>query len=230
MLVGLVSTYAEGNLGEAAVRSLEDACARIFIAEGPIGEQTEVNHDWGEIRRDVVYGLWVSDAAKRNALLRFAQNLPYPDVWVVSLDGDEQLLNGHNLPLWVERARAGDDDLRVHGGFPIRLVELDGSTSQALNRVYRADAVDSYVHSSCELRLAGGGETSISAGNVINWRPGDQVTGYNRPPLQGEPHILHLSELRDPARRARRQSELELEDYAIRAKKIGIELPDWAAA
>lgn len=229
-LVGLVSTYAEGALGEAAVRSLEDVCHRILIAEGPIGKRTEPNHQWDG--PDVIYGTWKTDAEKRTDLLNRARSIkhvPPESVWAVVVDGDEQLLNAHNLPLWIRRAEYGDSDLLVTGGFPLRIVEMDGTTVQAFNRVYRVHQVDAYVHSGAELRLRDSA-TSIPSGNVPNWQPGDQITGYNRPPLQGEPHILHLSELRDPARRAKRQSVAELEDYAERAKKAGIELPTWAEA
>lgn len=245
-IVGLLSTFAEGPLGEAAARSLARACDRLIIGEGPIGEATARPHRWPSIKAGhLLTGEWPTDAAKRTALVRAAQEAtggkPF---WVVWLDGDEILLWPEHLRLWIHRAEAEDwaatsSDLKQTGGFPVRLVELDGTTVQATGRVIRGDLIEAYLHSIVEVKMKSL-LSSIPLPNVPAWEPGreetlpggetiqvpaDTITGYRRPPLQGEPHILHLSALRDPGRGAERQSEAEVRGYRERAAALGIALP-----
>lgn len=245
-VVGLLPSFAEGELGFAAARSLQPACDVILVAEGPIAYAPDEPQKWPSLKRThVAYGSWPSDAGKRNGLLERAKRWASGrEFWIVWLDGDELLLYPDHLRLWVERAEREqwDDsgsDLKVTGGFPLRLVELDGTTVQAMGRIIRGDLVEEYRHSISEVKLVGR-ESSMPLPNVPNWAPGytseggravpaEDVTGYCRPPLQGEPHILHLSALRDPARQAERQSEAELRGYKERAEAQGIAIPEWAA-
>lgn len=248
-VIGLVSAFAEGPLGERAVQSLHPAVERVYVAEGPAGDPgQEVNHRWPSMKKThVAYGAWDSDADKRTYLIREAQRyVNGKPFWAVWLDADEVLVNAENLPVWIRRAEYGDPDLRATGGFYIRRVELDGTTVQCPDRVIRGDQIHEYVHSIVEIRLKRYDETgdraSLSLGHLPNWTPGvvhelpdgsttiipgDPVTAYNRPPLQGEPHVLHLHELRDPARTAQRLSDAEVDGYREQAKRIGVMLPEW---
>lgn len=249
-IVGILSTYAEGPLGVNAARTLRAACDWILIGEGPIraGDGSiprEAPHHWKAkpgIQR-VLAGRWESDAAKRTELLMHAQAHQKGPFWAVWLDGDEALIWPEHLRLWCYRAELEQWDsgeLKVTGGFPIRLVELDGTTVQAQGRVYRGDLVERYLHSSVEVRLKGR-QASMPLPNIPNWTPAytseagraipaQEIDAYNRPPLQGEPHILHLSALRDPGRTAERQSQAELDGIRAQAERMGVALPEWAQA
>lgn len=236
-IIGLVSSYREAELGHAAARSLGHVCKRVLVLEGPIvGGMIDdaipsLGERWPSTRNTQVrYEVHDSDAAKRTALLRWAQDvMSGAPFWALFLDGDEQLVNGHNLPLWARRAELEpwNDDLRVTGGFPLRIVELDGSTVTSSGRIFRGDQVERFELSSVQIKLKGS-DATVAAGNVPNWLPGEEITGYNRPPLQGEPHILHLHPLRDPAREAVRQSEAEIESTRAQAERLGIALPEWS--
>lgn len=230
-IIGLVSSFAEELLGVAAVRSILPACDRVYVSEGPIGDPGETRPTrWPSLKgTHAEVGSWDTDAAKRTHLLRRAQTYcngkPF---WAVFLDGDESFIWADRLPVWIRRAELEpwSDDLKVTGGFPLRIVELDGSVVWAAGRVFRGDLVEEFLNSSVEIRLKDSG-ASVGIGNSLCWRPGDEVDAYHRPPLQGEPHILHLSELRDPARQVKRQSVAELEDYRERAARLGLALPAW---
>lgn len=253
-IVGLLSTFAEGPLGEAAARSLAKACDKVIVGEGPIGPAPgrpgeDSPHRWPSIKSGhVLTGRWPSDAAKRTALVLEAQRtmggvraMGGRPFWAVWLDGDELLLNPESLRLWCWRAEreqwdSTSSDLKISGGFPLRLVELDGTVVQAMGRVLRGDLVESYLHSIVEVKMHSA-LSSIPLPNVPNWSPAqldedgsvkvpaDPLSAYRRPPLQGEPHVLHLSSLRDPARTAERQSEAEQRGYRERAEAMGIALP-----
>lgn len=243
-VVGLMPTFQEGELGIQAARSLAPACEVIFIAEGPINYAPGEPGKWPSLKKThVEYGAWGTDATKRTALVdrakAWASGRPF---WILWLDGDEILLWGEHLRLWIARAEAEPwegGDLKVTGGFPLRLVELDGTTVQSMGRILRGDLVDHYLHSAVEVKLIGR-ESSMALPNVPNWSPGytdetgrafpaEDETAYCRRPLQGEPHILHLSALRDPARQAERQSAAEVRGYKERAAAAGITVPEWAA-
>ena len=213
-------------MGIRAVTSLGAACDQIIVGEGPLGETTPLPQRWPPIRHtEVIFGSWETDAAKRTFLLNAAKAWASGrKFWIVWIDGDELMLWGENLPLWIARAEYGDPELKETGGFPLRLVELTGATVMATGRVIRGDIIEEYRHSIVEVKLTGM-ETSHPLPNLPNWAPGEPVTAYNRPPLHGEPHYLHLSSLRDPARQAQRQSEAETEGYEARAKALGIYVP-----
>ena len=228
-ILGLVSSYREGELAQAAVRSLETCCRRILVLEGQIGGP-DLGEAWPSMKRTGArrQGGFVSDAEKRTALLRWAQDVAGGPFWALWLDGDEQLVNGSNLPLWTRRAEMEPwetEDLHVTGGFPLRVVELDGTTSQGMGRIFRGDLIGRFLLSSTQLELRDG-KAVVGAGNTVVWRPGEPLAAVERPPLQGEPHVLHLSELRDPARGVERQSAAEVRSVREQAARIGIALPE----
>lgn len=236
MIVGLVSCYREGRLVAGAVRSALAACDVVHVAEGPWGEAPDVGEPsdlerWHKPRKPkpraaggvyVRYGRWEDDAAKRTWLLE--QTRPYdPPVWGVWVDGDELLLWGEYLRDMVARAETETGT----GGFGLRLVELDGSVAMCQGKVIRCENVRRYLVSSYQVELLNG--MTVALPNVPHWdwqRGGP--TGH-RPPLAGEPHLLHRSglrageraELRGHDAEAQWFTELALPDGSTRQVPIG---------
>lgn len=222
MIVGLCSTWKEGKLGEAAVRSLLTACDRVIVADGPIGAAycDVPTTNWNAIRETnrvvVVHGQWGSDAAKRTDLLNRAKKMP--DLrWGVILDGDELLVDGQYLPEYFD---ALDPEAM---GFSLHLMELDGSCSYIPNRVLRLDKIRRWTLSSYSFELDTG--VIVERGNIpilqagepdrAEWIDTGDGVRQKRRPIAGEPHILHRSVLRSPARReVPRQHEAEAEAVA----------------
>lgn len=222
MIVACVSSYAEGSLIDSCLDSA-DMLEHTFRAEGAVGE--------GE--------RWKDDAAKRTHLLQLAKHA-YPKsqrkgerLWVLWLDGDELLLWGEYLKDMTARAEAETGA----AGFPLRLVELDGSVAMCQGKIVDADVIRKYLHSSYQVELHTGMVVALpnvkicSAGGMPvrpadGWPEGDELEAYlarHRPPLHGEPHLLHRSVLRDPGRNVRRLSDVESDWFqeSIRAAGLG---------
>lgn len=208
-VVGLLSTFREGLLARDAVRSLLGCCDRVLCLEAPIGaadpDAGEPSRLWDGKKRPPSLlvserGPFATDAAKRTALLRWAhrfqQQIGQPEWWAVVLDGDEVLLWPELLPAYLERARAED----AAGSLKLKLVTAADGRSEVQEtgaRILPGHLVDEYVLSSYQIRLRG-------TATVLTLPNGPA----QRPPLQGEPHILHRSYLRPPSR-TDRQSEAE---------------------
>jgi hypothetical protein len=225
--VGLISCYREGSLIRSAVESLAPL-DYLLAAEGPVegnvsnGPPSELALGRSGPRR-MLEGVWETDAAKRTAMVLEARHLwgrPGVELWGLWLDGDEILLWGEYLHDWLERvSQQGDGDNPV-GGWPLALVELDGSTSLCMGKLLRIDLVRRYLVSSSYLELEGGSRRTV--GNVLYWSPKDGPLFEHwraRPPLQGEPHLLHRPILRDRGRDVERQHVAEERHFR------GVELP-----
>lgn len=224
MIVALMSTYREGQLALSAARSALPGCDALVLYEGPVGTPAaggdptpvaEIEHAAGRAAVSFWHdqGAWETDAAKRTALLEFAQDTWESEpLWCFWIDGDEILLWGEYLPDYCGRA----EQQGGAGGFPLRIVEMDGSVALAHGRVFRGDLVRCFVEGSYQLQLENGGmvialpnEPICVAGGVpVGKADGTPVTLEDlaelRPPLAGEPHILHRTQLRSPLREAAR--------------------------
>lgn len=244
-LLGLVSCYREGRLVQGAIRSVLAACDHVIVFEGPAGERVGDDCPATDIpaadREAIVYreGEWHSDAVKRTALVKATRGYGDGPIWGVWVDGDEVLLNGEYLRdllqavLWRdeqerEKAIRSGDRFAPTAGFPIRLVEMDGSVALCRAKVVRVDLIDSYIVSSSGIRFKSGQHLIEHAeGNLPQrlsewWAPRaramDEDRMYLAPPLPGEPFLLHRSPLRHPARQAARmhlQEARELERLGL---------------
>lgn len=248
MIVGLISSYRDGRLLVGAVRSLVPACNLIGVFEGPVGKAPATGEEspWKEIHkiqcvRTFIDPAHVDEAAKRTSMLMWAQGHhraaytnvkggPHP-LWIVWVDSDEVLLWSEYLPDMIERAQQETGT----GGFPLRIVELDGSVALGRNRVMRGDMIAKLLLGASQVELVNGmvvalpNEKLCAAGGIPAgaWpheaqgdllRPvepdhprAQEYLGVYRPPVAGEPHILHRSVLRDKERGAERQHLPEAE-------------------
>ena len=224
--VGLVSSYRDGALTAAAARSLLGCCDRIYVAEGAVGENPDPG-DAAALRKELrrepriqINGVTAdTDANKRTEMLDWARGYRPPE-WIVVLDSDELLVHADQLPvqLWhMERLEANGGGVQM--GCHLRLVELDGSVSAAMARVLRAPQIDRWLFSSYHLLLANGVPVALPNVQLLradepdyhvpaNQKPPEAPMARRRP-LHGEPHILHRSAYRDPARVAARLSQVE---------------------
>ncbi len=147
-----------------------------------------------------------------------------PPVWAIWLDGDELLRNPETLADWVrywswldEHEQRLDPEAPPRMGWPIRLVELDGSVALCRGKVVRVDLIDSYSVSSSVFVNALG--YTHGEGNV----PETLSDGFGKHLLQAseldrmivpswlvaEPYLVHRSLLRHPARQGLRLHEQE---------------------
>lgn len=234
MIAVLVSSFREGSPFLSTVRSALIAGDWILVDDSPIGDAPETGDEtpyesvrhMGSVYTEHPKRIG-SDAEKRSRMLRRAKTIANerkkPDeepLWVVWLDGDELLLFGEYLRDHVYRA----EFVTGAGGFPIRIVELDGSVALSYGKIIRAEHVTRYLQSSYQVELVSGAIVALpnvkvcSAGGIPYLTPEvnaelharqDEILAVHRPPLAGEPHILHRSILRSPERDAERQSKAE---------------------
>lgn len=238
-LIGLVSTYREGELAASAIRSLVEL-DEIVVFDGPVegaeqsGRATVMPKRFPQrttsetpTRMHVSKGRWETDAAKRTAMLGFCRSAfggRGDSLWGLWLDGDELLLNGDQLRDWLLRVLETDDPSNPVGGWPLSLVELDGSVSWCMGKLVRLDLIREYLISSSYVELVNG--RRITVGNVPAWNPVDGPMqfeetrdGGRRPhwrarlPLQGEPHLLHRPVLRSSSRMVERQHVAEERNF-----------------
>lgn len=222
-IVGLVSSYREGELVRGAVNSLERSrLDDLIIYEGPAGEPIEGAPPSVFFLGDQVKeGRWRSDGRKRDAMLQEAKRRhPEPETWGLWLDGDEILVNGEYLRdilqsrLWNDEADGGEPTIHC----PLWIIEADGAMAITTSRIFRLDLVRSIDISSATITNVYGieegwgntttdarvwiemWELAVSSGRMMAW-----------PPRPCEPHIYHRSHLRHPARRKHRLHEQETE-------------------
>lgn len=245
----MVSSYKEGRLVAAAIRSLLNVeLDRLYVYEGPAGPplgddvpdsdlSAAMMLAGGVIR--VHHGRWRTDARKRNEMLQQAKR-DFPGVtWGVIVDGDEVLVNGEYLRdrlqslVWddeMKGARAGDTSNPPWARWPLHFVEADGSMHLITARVMRIDLVRSIDVSSSVItnehgvREGWGNYAARSAAWIESWLAAiDQGKMIAWPPLPCEPHLVHRSNLRHPLRRQLRMSQQEAEEFArVQAIEQGV--------
>lgn len=253
MIYCLISSYREGLLLRSTVESARQSCDVISVFEGAV--ESDSSREYAVTVKEsgiwpgyfgsgiaTCFGTWKTDAAKRTFMLRWAKShreQHYKDIdepqWVLWLDGDEILVWGEYLRDYCDRA---DRETAV-GGFPLRIVEQDGSVYQSYGRIFQAEAVAEILESSYQVQLASGMVIALpntplcSSGGIPLNPPSHGSLGFkldpsseevkkwlamSRPPLQGEPHILHRPMLRNPARNVRRLHQDEQLFYEEGAK------------
>ncbi len=207
---------------EAAVRSLQHLDGTV-IFEGPVeGNKPEGPPSVIGTAGKPVYleGAWETDAAKRTAMLTLAKRKWPGELWGLWLDGDEILLWGEYLRDWILRVSQQGSKENPVGGWPLALVELDGTTTLCMGKLVRLDLIRSYLISSSYIELVNGDRRTV--GNVDYWNPVDGPTVFAedgkphwraRPPLQGEPHLQHRPILRDRGRGVERQHRAEARNF-----------------
>jgi hypothetical protein len=175
-------------------------------------------------------GRWRTDGRKRDAMLqRCKQDFPGGPVWAVTVDADEVLVNGRYLRDRLEWLVANDrrrgaststPDNPPMARWPLHLVEHEGSMSLITARVYRVDLLRSIDHSSSVVtNVAGvqdgwGNYAASSAEFTRRWFEAvDRGAMIAWPPLPCEPHLVHRSNLRHPARAALRMSKQEQREF-----------------
>jgi len=237
-IVGLVSSYREGALIRGAVGSLAAAGPdRIYVVEGSAGmivpaacPETDLGGFASHV--ELIEGAWPTDAAKRTGIVKRVQaDFPDQPIWGVWVDGDEVLRNGEFLRdllqavLWKDEAAGASivlPDNPPTAGFPIRLVEMDGSVVVCRAKVLRVDLVSNYVVSSSGIKFKNG--VVQAEGNLPDriadwWVPGrmEKLEKGERmldAPLPCEPFLWHRSPLRHPARASVRMHQQETVELA----------------
>lgn len=169
-VVGLMSTWREGDLARLAHASLQDAALdRLYVFEGAtshtppaVGEATP------ELAGFVKLRSYPSDAAKLTACIDVVkQSSAYHGhpLWGLWLAGDEILVNGRFLRDLLQRVqwedeRLGRSILDPDNGptfsVPVTQVEHDGSLGRVLSRCVRVDLIKRYVASSHVIELVNG--------------------------------------------------------------------------
>lgn len=246
-VVGMVSAYKEGRLVQAAIDSLQRVgLDHLYIFEGPAGpplddDVPESDYDFPDgrpIHHLIHRGRWRTDGRKRNDMLKAAK-LAFPGpTWGVVVDADEVLVNGEYLRdrlqslAWDDEAKGADrndPDNPPWARCPLHLIEHDGSMSVITARVFRCDLLQSIDISSSVVtnahgvREGWGNYAARSAMWMERWlKAVDEGKMIAWPPLPCEPHIVHRSNLRHPARRGLRMSAQETSEFAkAKAKDAG---------
>lgn len=242
IVVGFVSSYAEGRLVRGAIDSLLEADVdRLYVWEGPAGPPLEneselppsdVDRYLGSPADVVIHrGRWRTDGRKRDHWLqRVKSDYPGELVWAVVVDADEVLVNARYLRDRLEWIVASDElkgaDIRDADNppmarWPLRLVEHEGSMSVITARVFRVDLLRSIDHSTSIVTNVAGVrdgwgnyEDAAAPAWIMGW-----VAATERgkpvawPPYPCEPHLVHRSNLRRPDRAHLRMSEQEAEEF-----------------
>ena len=229
MIAALVSSFREGPLFVSTLRSAlaldyvlvdDSALEGVDVHAGeptPVDAFRTMGHVEVMSRRTAK-----SDASKRTRMLRRMKDVykarrkgvprrELDPLWILWLDGDELLLWGEYLPDLTHRADAETGA----GGHRLRLVELDGSVVFCYGKLVRGDRIRRYLESSYQVELETG--MIIALPNIPICGPGGipaftdeqselpqaervRLLAELRPPLAGEPHLLHRSIMRDPSR------------------------------
>lgn len=234
MIVGLISSYREGPLVQAAVASTLEACDEVLVMEGPAGDpleadvpETDLGPHADDPRVTFREGRWRTDARKRQAMLEWTRKFD-PPVWGMIVDADEALINGRFLPHWVRRLdwheQVNEDAEYI--GRPLRLIEADGAVSWVRGRLLRMDRLVEYKVSTSvfTVRTSEGIVPYKGGGNepdkFSDWEtPRTPYIEKDRmlvmPPLPMEPHLVHLSLLRHPLRSDLRMHQQEREQLIL---------------
>jgi hypothetical protein len=217
-LVGIVATYREGPLAASAIRSILPHVDNVVVFEGPVGDGTDApdayETDLTAFRKNsrviIQYGKWQTDADKRNAMLAYTRRMPTP-TWAVYLDADEVFIGAEYIRdlIWAAHVNAPDGQ-RVTA-IPVHTTEVDSSVGR-IHRLIRMDALERHVLSMSQLKFFD--QETLAVFPVIPvWRPGEPVTEFARPPMQGEPHIHHRSYYRPTDRGRLRLHVQEVDDF-----------------
>lgn len=217
-LVAQLSTYREGPLVRAAVRSCFDAgLDAVVVWEGPAGPSLldhapRTDYAFEEIDRDTFApyakkmlaereGEWATDGDKRTAMLKWTKERFHDrPLWVVLVDGDEVLVNGRYLrdliqhAIWMDEQRGAsiaDPDNLPTGGLPLRIMEADGSVSFTRSRVFNANVIRRFVVSNLIVETAVG--TEMRLGHQVEDAP---------PAIRALRHVLERRPLELPAAEA----------------------------
>lgn len=228
-IVGLVSSYREGDLIAGCLESLwRIGLDGLYVFEGPAGPPLEQDCPSTSIPPRFIgkitfrAGRWRTDARKRDELLQLAKREHASggeQVWGVWLDGDEILVNPEYLRdvlqavVWNdERDPVSPPTIR----HPLRVVEADGTIAVTNSRVVRVDLIRSVDISVSVVTNEYGVEEAWGNTNpdarlwVEMWmRAVETGRMLAWPPLSCEPHIYHRSHLRHPLRRGLRLHEQE---------------------
>lgn len=240
MIVGLCSSYLEGPLVKGALRSLIAACDKVICFEGPAGPPLEedvpesdfegIEIPYDSLGLDIDYGRWSTDAKKRTRMIESLRPFTEP-TWGVWIDGDEQLMNPAMLRDWLQFFDWKEEETGTRNmGWPIKIVEMDGSVAIVQAKVLRVDRLDSYSVSSSVFRNVMG--ELDARGNyrasIDDFPLGAQVRQLSDPDggymfawdsfALHEPYIIHRSKLRHPRRQGLRLHEQEAEE--IKKAKI----------
>ena len=228
MIIGLISSYRDPLLA-SAVHSALTGCEQVIVAEGPsMVEEHDpppaislegLRH---QTRVHLLESVWSSEAQKKTLMVERARGLAgqssraarrkaRDSLWLLWLDSDEILVHGDYLRDQALLAEEG-----TAGGWALRIVEPDGSVYRNNGRVVRADLIRRYLMDWTQVELHNGvtlafsHDTLCTAGGIPaldmdEWRHlTDQEKlerlGNKRPPLAGEPHILHRWHLRPESR------------------------------
>lgn len=233
-LVGLISSYLEGDLLAGAMRSLDKVgLDDLIVFEGPAGEPLEGDVPKSVIPRGVQHvarhGRWRTDARKRNQMLEEAKRRNPGPLWGVWLDGDEILVNGEYLRDRLQSVTWNDEYGEsavptIH--LPMWTVEADGSMALTTGRIVRLDLIQSYdisvsvVTNTLGLEEAFGNEhpdARMWLRMIFEAAERGQMSAW--PPFSCDPHIVHRSNLRHPLRRGLRLHKQEREEL-VKAGKI----------
>ena len=256
MIIGLCSSYLEGPLVQGAIRSLMTACDRVVVFEGPAGpplEEDVPESDFSPWLDDdelieaaralgleemlespvIRYGAWRTDAKKRTAMVASLRPFTEP-TWACWLDGDEVLRNPEMLRDWLQFFDWKEEETGIRNmGWPIKIVEMDGSVAIVQAKVLRIDRLDSYSVSSSvfrnvmgELDARGNYRASVddfplgAQMRQLGDKDGGYMFAWDNFALH-EPYIIHRSKLRHPRRQGLRLHEQEAVEIA-KAKKAGV--------
>ena len=132
---------------------------------------------------------WRSQSAQRNVTLRYAKQRECD--WLLAIDADEQLCNGHNLKPWL--------DVWGWDAFPLPFYFND--VQEACPAGFKLLHVPFWTRYACQ-----GSMLENTAGEVV------QVIGqtwWSRAKEMRMPYLVHRPELRSPERQSIRLSELE---------------------
>lgn len=247
-VVGMVSSYKEGPLVQAAIRSLLAVrLDRLYVYEGPAGDPL------GDDVPDSVFppgwpanpwacpvssrvNRWRTDARKRDEMLQQAKkDAEGEPFWCVVVDADEVLVGGEFLRdrlqalAWDDERKGADPsdaDNPPWARWPLHLIEADGGMHLITARVFRGDLLRSIdISSSVVTNESGvqegwGNYAARSAVWIEGWLAAiDKGQMIAWPPLPCEPHIVHRSNLRHPLRAALRMSQQETEEFAREQKR-----------
>lgn len=222
-LVVLMSLYKEGHLAYEGFKSVLELDCPVIIYEGPAGPplpQEVPDTDYSLFGRTSVHrGSWPSDAAKRTSMVKYAQKHWKGPLWGLWLDGDDLLVNGKWLPGILQAITDQDavdgDPAEPVAGWPMLIIENDGSVGINMSRCLRIDLVDEYLVSSSVIRMKGGAELAVGLIPYPwhQWRKRreDAPEGWEflRPPIPTEPFTVHRPHLRHPLRRQHRLHQAE---------------------